>query len=183
MNFERNTHNRYRPRMKWYVKAIIVIALTTLIFYIGSMVYLVVAKYEMNDYVLEMGAAFNAATIVNATETHTAPENAVIAEYDGQSAVIVPENYKALQSYLRRDHAMPFMAFINKDKALHIAICNESHFYIQGDKDGQGATIRLESSNEKYTMHVSGGDLWDKILTVSLTGTSKSPNRAAPGGN
>lgn len=182
-NMERNTKNRYRPRMKWYVKTIILIAVATLVFYIGSMVYLVIAKYEMNDYVLEMGAAFNAATIVNATETHTDPESAVISEYDGRSAVIVPENYKALQSYLRRDHAMPFIGVINKEKALHIAVCDASHFYIKGDKDGQGALIRLESSGEKYTMHVAGGDLWDKILTVSLSGTSKNPNRAAPGGN
>lgn len=177
MNFPRNTQNRYRPRMKWYLKLLIIAALTTLIFYIGSMVYLVVAKYEMNDYVVEMGAAFNAATIINATETHTDPESAVIAEYNGQSAVIVPENYKALQSYLRRDHAMPPIAFINKENALHIAVCDKSHLYIQGDKDGQGALIRLESSGEKYTMHVTGGDLWDKILTIALDGTTKNPNR------
>jgi len=181
--YERNTERRYVPRMKWYLKALILIAAATLIFYIGSMIYLVVAKYEMNDYVMEIGAAFNAATIVNATETHTDPENAIIAEYDGQTAVIVPENYKALQTYLRRDHAMPLFGFVNRNRALHIAICNESHLYIQSDRDGQGALIRFESSDETYTMHVTGGDLWDKILTISLDGTYKYPNRAAPGGN
>lgn len=176
MNFQRNTQRRYRPRMKWYLKLLIFAALTTLIAYMGSMVYLVAAKYEMNDYVVDMGLAFNAATMVNATQTHTDPENAVIAEYEGQSAVIVPENYKALQSYLRRDHAMPLLGFIDRDKALHIAICDTTHLYIRGDKDGQGALIRFEGSRGKYTMHVTGGDLWDKILTISLSGTSKNPN-------
>lgn len=176
MIYERNTENRYRPRMKWYVKALIIAAVTTLVIYIGGMIYVVRAKYSMNDYVVHLGAAFNAATIVNATETYTDPDRAVIADFDGRSAVIVPENYKALQSYLRRDHAMPPIAFINKEKSLHIAICGESHLYIQSDKDGQGALVRFESSGEKYTMHVTGGDLFDKILTVSLDGTNKHPN-------
>ena len=176
MDFERNTERRYRPRMKWYIKALIVAALTTLIVYICGMVYVVKAKYAMNDYVLHLGAALNAATIVNATETYTDPERAVIAEYQGESAVIVPENYKALQSYLRRDHAMPPIAFIDREKALHISICETSHLYIQSDKDGQGALVRLESADEKYTMHVTGGDLFDKILTVSLRGTNNHPN-------
>lgn len=176
MDFERNTVRRYRPRMKWYIKALIIAAITTLIIYICGMVYVVKAKYAMNDYVLQLGAAFNAATIVNATETHTDPERAVIAEYQGESAVIVPENYKALQSYLRRDHAMPPIAFIDREKSLHISICETSHLYIQSDKDGQGALVCLESADEKYTMHVTGGDLFDKILTVSLHGTHKNPN-------
>ena len=60
-----------------------------------------------------------------------------------------------------------------------IAICEKSHFYILGDKDGQGALVRLESSGETYTMHVTGGDLWDKILAISTDGTSKSPNVGA----
>jgi hypothetical protein len=36
--------------------------------------------------------------------------------------------------------------------------------------------VCLESADEKYTMHVTGGDLFDKILTVSLRGTSKNPS-------
>ena len=101
MIYERNTENRYRPRMKWYVKALIIAAVTTLVIYIGGMIYVVRAKYSMNDYVVHLGAAFNAATIVNATETYTDEERAVIAEYEGRRAVIIPENYKPLQSYLR----------------------------------------------------------------------------------
>lgn len=171
--------NRQRgkpPRMKWYIKAFIIVAVATLIAYIGGMIYLVKAKYEMNEYVLQLGAAFNAATIVNAEETYTDLENAVIAAYGDEKSVIMPENYKMLQSYLRMDYAAPPLALVDKDEALHISICSESHLYIEGDKDGQGATIRLESAGESYTMHVAGGDLWQKILSVCLDGSYKAEN-------
>ena len=162
--------------MKWYTKLFVLIAVATLLFVIGGMIYLVNAKYQMNDYTVQLGLSFNAATYVNATETFTDEENAVIAEYEGRRSVIVPENYKGLQSYLRRDHAMPFLAFVNKDNALHISICSQSHLYIVGDKDGQGALIRFETNGEKYTMHVTGGDLWQKILDISLDGSYKAEN-------
>lgn len=162
--------------MKWYTKLLVFLGIATLIYVIGGMIYIVSAKYRMNDYTVQLGAAFNAATYVNATETFTDEDRAVIAEYDGRRSVIVPENYKALQSYLRRDHAMPFLAFVNKDKALHVSICGQSHLYIVGDKDGQGAMIRFESAGEKFTMHVTGGDLWQKILDVSLEGSYKAEN-------
>ena len=162
--------------MKWYTKLFVLLSIATLLFVIGGMVYVVRAKYSMNEYAVQVGAAFNAAIIVNATETHTQPEQAVIASYDGQRSVIVPENYKALQSYLRRDHAMPLLGRVDREKALHISICVQSHLYIVGDADGQGALIRFESAGEKFLMHVRGGDLWDKIVKVCLDGTNKHPN-------
>lgn len=168
--------SRRRADIPWYVKAVVVIALATLIAMIGGMSYLVKAKYSMNDYVIELGASFNAATIINATETHMEPDKAVIAEYEGQRVLINPENYKPLQSYLRRDYAMPLFAHVNRDKALHITICGQSHLYITGDRDGQGATLLLESSGERFTMHVTGGDLWQKIIDVCMKGFNKNEN-------
>lgn len=162
--------------MKWYTKLFVLLGIATLLFVIVGMCYLVNAKYQMNEYTVQLGLSFNAATYVNATETFTDAENAVIAEYEGRRSVIVPENYKGLQSYLRRDHAMPFLAFVNKDEALHISICDTSHLYIIGDKDGQGAMIRFETNGKNYTMHVTGGDLWQKILDVSLKGSYKAEN-------
>lgn len=162
--------------MKWYTKLLVALGVGTLIFVIVGFVYIVRAKYSMNEYAVQVGAAFNAATIVNATETHTDEQQAVIATYNGKSSVIVPENYKALQSYLRRDHAMPFWAHVNESKALHVSICGRSHLYIVGDKDGQGAMIRFETAGKTFTMHVRGGDLWDKIVKVCMDGTSKNAN-------
>lgn len=162
--------------LKWYVKLFIFIAVAALTFAIAGMGYVVRAKYAMNDYVIHLGAAFNAATLVNAATTHTDEGSAVIAEYQGQRAVIVLENYKALQSYLRRDYAMPPFARIDRDEALHVSICGASHLYIISDKDGQGATLEFESAGERFVMHVSGGDLWQKIIDICLKGFGKNAN-------
>lgn len=162
--------------MKWYTKLLVFLSIATLAFVIGGMTYVVRAKYSMNEYSVQLGTAFNAATMVNATQTHTQPDEAVIASYNGQQSVIVPENYKALQSYLRRDHAMPLFGWVDREQALHVSICAQSHLYITGDRDGQGALIRFESAGEKFLMHVRGGDLWEKIVKICLEGTSKYPN-------
>lgn len=162
--------------MKLGGKIIVTIAVLTLVALIGSMIYFVSAKYQMNEYAVQIGNVFNAATIVNATETYTDEERAVIATYNGESSVIVPENYKALMSYLRRDHARPLFGSVKKENALHISICGQSHLYIAGDKDGQGATILLENMGDSFVMHVAGGDLWDKIVDMSLKGTARNPN-------
>lgn len=164
-----------RPGMKWYLKLIIMLAVSTLVFYIGSMVYLVKAKYAMNEYVVQLGLAFNAATMVNAEETYTDDARAVIAEYAGERSVIVPENYKLLSSYLKWSHAMPPLAFVDKEEALRITICADSRLYIEGDDDGQGATVRFETGEDRFTMHVASVDLWEKILTLCLEG-GKTPN-------
>ena len=56
--------SRRRADIPWYIKAVVAIAIATLLAMIGGMSYLVKAKYAMNDYVIHLGAAFNAATIV-----------------------------------------------------------------------------------------------------------------------
>ena len=162
--------------MKWIWKIATAIAVLTLIFVIGGFGYVIKAKYTMNEYVLQLGAAFNAATLVNAEETHTSGEKAVIASYEGRRSVIVPDNYKALQSYLRRDYAMPFFALVDKENALHITICGQSHIYIVSDRDGQGATLLFESAGESCKMHVNSPDLWEKIVEICMEGRSKYPN-------
>lgn len=162
--------------MKWYTKLLIFLGIGTLVFVIVGMGYVIKAKYQMNEYTLQLGAAFNAATMVNATETFTDPDRAVIINYNGQETILVPENYKALLSYLRRDHAMPFLSYLDKETALHISVCNKSHLFIQGDRDGQGALIHFETAGKAYRMHVSGGDLWEKIVTICTKGRNNYPN-------
>ena len=162
--------------MKWYWKGMIFITAAVLAFMIGGMVYLVKARYAMNDYVVQLGHSFNAAMLVNAEETFTEEEKAVIAEYQGERAVIVPENYKALQSYLRRDSAMPLISLFRRGEALHISFCGENHLYVQGDRDGQGAKILFECGKKTFRMHVSGGDLWQKIVDLSMKGWGQTPN-------
>ncbi len=162
--------------MKSTTKLLTVLAICVLLFVILGFGYLVRAKYQMNEYTIQLGAALNAATLVNATETHTDDQNAVIASYQGRRVVIIPENYKALKAYLLQDHAMPPFGSVDEEKALSITICGESHLVIQGDKNGQGALIRFVSSGKSMLMHVSGGDIWEKILQIALEGRSNRLN-------
>jgi len=162
--------------MKWYWKLMVLIAVGTLVFCIAGMVYVVKAKYQMNEYVLQLGAAFNAATIVNAEETHLEEDKAVIAEYEGRRVIISPDNYKALQSYLRRHYATPPFARVKKDEALHIVFCGHTHLYAVPDKDGQGALLLLETGEKDYTMHIASTDLWQRIRDISMDGRAQYPN-------
>lgn len=162
--------------MKWYTKLLVFLGVAVLVLIIGGMFYVVSAKYQMNDYAVQVGASFNAAMMVNADETHTDAQRAVVARYEGRSSIVVPENYKALLSYLRRDYAKPPFASVNKEQALHVSICDRSHVYIKGDSDGDGATILFESAGKSYVMHVAGGDLWDKVIKLCMDGTYKAPN-------
>ena len=162
--------------MKWYTRLLVFIGIATLVMVIAGMVYVVRSKYQMNEYALQTGAAFNAATLVNATETHTEEDQAIVAEYQGQRAIIVPENYKIVLSYLRRSYAMPFYARVNKDAALHLTFCGSSDCWVEGDRDGQGATVLFTSAGKSFTMHVSGSDLWQKLLDTCLDGTYNADN-------
>lgn len=166
--------------MRWVIRLLVAAALFTLVFYIGGMVYIVRAKYQMNEYAYRIDAAFRAAEMVNADKTSVLEEEAIIAEYEGERCVIVPENYKALRNYLRRQHAMPPFGRVDRENALHIAICGKDHLYVEGDSDGQGATVRFECADEAYVMHVSDMDLWQKILAVSMEGSYKGKNLPVP---
>ena len=130
----------------------------------------------MNEYNIQLSAAFNAVTLVNATEIHTDEESAMIAEYEGQRMIVAPDNYKMLLTYLRRDYAMPPFGRVNKEGALHLTICGATHIWVQGDGDGQGATLIMDNGEKSFTMHVNGGDLWQKILDISTKGSYKSTN-------
>lgn len=154
----------------------IVAAFVSLSLFIGGMVYVVKAKYALNDYTMQVGFGFNAAMMVNAEETHTDADKAVIAQYEGKRVVIVPENYKAVQSCLLRQAAMPLFGRVKHEGALRITLCGETEVYVQSDKDGEGVTAEWIAQDERFVMHAAGGNHWQRLLTLCLEGTAKSPN-------
>lgn len=154
----------------------VVTAFAALFLFIGGMVYVVRAKYALNDYTMQVGFGFNAAMMVNAEETYTDAEKAVIAQYEGKRAVIVPENYKAIQSCLLRQAAMPIFGRVKHEGALRITLCGETEVYVQPDQDGEGFTAEWISGDEYFVMHAAGGNHWQRLLTLCLEGTAKTPN-------
>ena len=154
----------------------VVTAFAALALLIGGMVYVVRAKYALNDYTMQLGLGFNAAMMVNAEETYTDADKAVIAEYEGKRVVIAPENYKAVQSCLLRQAAMPLFGRVAREGALRISLCGEAEAFVQPDKDGEGFTVDWRSGDKRLIMHAAGGSHWQRLLTLCLEGATKSPN-------
>ena len=142
-----------------FLWTMIILAFSALFLFIGGMVYVVKAKYALNDYTMQVGFGFNAAMMVNAEETHMDADKAVIAQYEGKRVVIVPENYKAVQSCLLRQAAMPLFGRVRH-------------------QDGEGFTAEWIAKDERCVMHAAGGNHWQRLLTLCLEGTAKSPNIA-----
>ena len=74
-----------------FLWTMIILAFSALFLFIGGMVYVVKAKYALNDYTMQVGFGFNAAMMVNAEETHMDADKAVIAQYEGKRVVIVDD--------------------------------------------------------------------------------------------
>lgn len=71
---------------------------------------------------------------------------------------------------------MPLFGQVKQEGALYISFCNQSHMYLQPDRDGQGALVRFETAGEDFLMHINGGDLWDKVVQIAIDGRSQYPN-------
>jgi len=154
----------------------VIAAFSALLALMVGMVYVVRAKYALNDYTMQVGLGFNAAMMVNAQETLTDESSAVIAEYEDRRVVIAPENYRAVQSCLLRQAAMPPFGRVRREGALHISVCGTSEMYVQPDDDGEGFTVEWRSGDERYVMHASGGGHWQRLLTLCLEGSTQTKN-------
>lgn len=162
--------------MKWYVKLILGLALLAFIAGIFGMIYVVHAKFVINDYNTQISLAFNAAMLVNAQETYTDEAQAVIAETENGRFVIAPENYRSLSYFLKTSASVPVFKKVGSDVPLKISICGESTVYIKPDADGQGAYLRYSANGESFTMHVGCTDFWSDLIRVCEVGTYLTDN-------
>ncbi len=164
--------------MGWRLKIIVLFALAFFLFgclWLGFSVY---ARYQGNDYLMQVTAAFNAAALVNGEETYTEPDKAVISAFEGKRYVVLPENYKAIVSLLRKDHVMPVFRRVGKDAPLSIDICGGARLRIEPDRDSvDGALVSFAADGGKrYTMHVRGGNIWEQLVRYATVGHSQYLN-------
>ena len=162
--------------MKWYSKLFISLVLAVFLFGVVALCYAVWAKYQMNDYTLNAALPFNAAMMVNATETYTDDENAVIVEYDGARIVVAPENYRRLSAMLRQQISVPPFARVPEDCAMRIFVCGDTVFSLSPDGDGNGFLSHLETAGISQTVHIEGNDLWNKLVKLCTEGSSTAEN-------
>ena len=164
--------------MGWKSKTVVFLTLAVFVATCLWLGYAVYARYQGNEYVLQLAAAFNAASLLNGQETYTDPDRAAISTHEGQQYVILPENYKALSFLLRKDHAMPLFDRVKADAPLSIAICDCTRIRVGPDGEDGALVSLVTDGGRAFTMHVRGGNIWKQILEYATTGHMENRNIA-----
>lgn len=163
--------------MKWYTKCIIFLVVFLLAAGIGSIVYLLRARMQGTEYQFQVDAILSAAEMVNQGEAATEEDKAVIAEYEGKRYIIVPGNYLALSSYLRKDAVMLLLPRLDESKAIKIVFCGEAEMLLApADDTGDRVLIRLRSRGQTFHMHTRGGNQWQSLVACCTKGTYHDEN-------
>ena len=158
--------------MGWKMKTAVIVSVGMFLAGCAWLGFVVCARYRGNDYLVQVTASFNAASLVNGEETFTEPDKAVISTFEGRRYVVIPENYKAIVSLLRKDHVMPLFRRVGKDAPLSVVICGGARLRIEPDGDSvDGALVSFDADNGRhYTMHVRGGNIWRQIVQYTTEG-------------
>ena len=166
--------------MGWRLKLVAILALMILVGGCAWLSYAVYARYQGNDYNVALAASFNAAALVNGEETYSSSDSAVISAYEGKRYVVLPDNYKAIVSLLRKDNAMPMFRRVGKDAPLSIAICDSAALRIEPDGNGDDEALIefTDDAGKRYTMHVRGGNIWKQIVEYATVGHGEHRNIA-----
>ena len=148
---------------------------------IAFMVWTVHARMTGNEYDFQVEAVLSAAEIANGGEPLTDADRAVVAEYGGRRWIVVPGNYRALLSYLRKDYvAMPFQS-IDTEKALKLSVCGVAEIWAAPkDASGDVVYVRLATGGKTFRVRTDGGNLWSNLLTCCTTGTYHDKNIPLP---
>lgn len=164
--------------MGWRMKTVVIFAVVLFVATTAWLGFVVYARYQSNDYSVQVAAAFNAALLVNGEETFTDPDRAVISGFQGRRYVIVPENYKAIVSLLRKDCAMPPFKRAGKDAPLTITVCDSATISIRPDGDGVDAALIdfTTGDGKRYAMHVRGGNIWKQFVEYATAGHGQNKN-------
>ena len=163
--------------MKPWSRGLIIFTVVMLVGGIVFIGYLLRARTQANEYLFQVDAVLSACMVVNQGEPLTDADKAVIAEYDGQKAVVVPDNYAALSSYLRKDAVMPLLLQIDRSKALKITFCGQAVLYaVPADDTGDKVLLCLETGGQTLSMHIRGGNLWINLVACCMTGTYHDKN-------
>ena len=159
-------------------RILIVFVALLLVFGIAFFVFSVHSRLANSEYQFQVDAVLTAASIANGPDPLTTdPAVSVIAEYDGQRAVVVPANYLALSSYLRKDSAGLLFSSPNREKAMKITVCDVATFYLAPEGDsGDVVLIELITKDRSFRVRTDGGNQWQCLLDCCLKGTYHDQN-------
>ena len=148
-----------------------------LVFGIGFLVFSIYSRTRIPEYQFQVDV-LTAASIANQEDPLTTdPDKAVIAEYEGRKTVVVPNNYTALASYLRKDSACMLFFSINREKALKLTICNEAVLYLAPQGNSSDVVlVELSTMGQTFYMRTDGGNQWKNLLDCCMKGTYHDDN-------
>jgi len=159
-------------------RILVILTVLLLVAAIGFIVYAVHSRTAIPNYQFQVDAVLSAASIANEDNPLTTePDKCVIAEYEGRRAVVVPDNYLSLSSFLKKDAACPLFVSVNKDKALKLTVCDIAVFYIMPEGDSTDVVlVEMDSSGKHFGMRIDGGNLWPNLLESCMNGTYHGQN-------
>ena len=159
-------------------KILIILVILFLVGGIAFMIFSVHSRLQGTEYQFQIDAILTAASIANEEDPATTdPEKAVIAEYDGRKTVVVPGNYLALSSYLKKDSASMLFLSIDREKALKLTICGEAVIYAVPEKNNEDVVLlELTTMGQTFRMRTDGGNQWAKLLECCMKGTYHDEN-------
>lgn len=156
---------------------LLVFVILLLVCGIGLVIYSVHSRLTCTEYQFQVDAVLTAASVENGGEALTDPGRAVIAEYAGKRFAVVPGNYTALSSYLRRDAASRLFLSVDPEKALRITVCDEAVFLIMPEDGSEDRVlIMLTTRGNTFRIRADGGNLWKSLLTCCTKGTYHDDN-------
>ena len=159
-------------------RILVIFTIVFMVFGIGFLAFSIYSSRTGTEYQFQVDAVLAAATIANDEDPLTTdPDRAVIAEYEGRRAVVVPNNYMALSSYLRKSSACMLFFSVNREKAIKLTVCNEAVFYIV-PQEGSEDVVYVEFSTMGQTFHMRthGGNQWKNLLDCCMKGTYHDGN-------
>ncbi len=163
--------------MKWVTRAITIAAILVLILGTAGIIYAVRARMVSAEYQFQVDAVLAAAAVANEGKETTEADRAVVAEYQGKRAVVVPGNYKALSYYLRMDAMMPPWGNVKEDQCLKITVCGEDDIFVMPAKGSADIIlIRMTTGGKTFSMRARGGNLWTSLLSCAINGTYHDSN-------
>ena len=159
-------------------RILIIFVVLILVFGIAFIVYSIHARLNGTEYQFQIDAVLTAASIENQEDPLTTdPAKCVVAEYDGKQYVVVPGNYLALSSYLRKDAASLLLTGPDKSKAVKLTVCDEAVIWAAPEGDSVDVVlVELTTMGKTFRMRTDGGNLWKQLIACCTEGTYHDDN-------
>lgn len=160
------------------IHILIILTVLLLVLGIAFLIWSVHSRLKGTEYQFQVEAILSAASIANGEDPLTTdPDKAVIAEYDGRKTVVVPGNYLALSSYLRKDAASMLFFSMDRENAMKLTVCNEAVLYLAPDRSNTDVVfVELTTMGQDFRIRTDGGNQWLNLLACCMKGTYHDSN-------